>query len=276
MMPYAVAGVFLIAISALIRGTADKFEDFCFAASLPIMILLLLPFGALTGWLRPVTLDAELRAVDLALGLDGFSLTRFLVRTRLYVLIAPIYEALPLVVAAAWSLERPRLLLRSVVLGAVLAVPFYLLIPACGPAHAFTDWPNGSAHLVSAISIFHPRNCVPSMHVAWAMLLALNARNRAWRFTLWIYAGGMAMATVAGGEHYFVDVIAAVPFALAVEAAVESLSKETYQFGPASRRKTRSPTRKAILPRSSIFGLQASHTKAPRIATSSGRNTIMI
>jgi hypothetical protein len=63
---------------------------------------------------------------------------------------------------------------------------------------------------------------MPSMHFTWAALVAFNVRGR-WRVPFAAYAALMGLATVAGGEHYCVDVIAAVPFALAVQWAAEQM-----------------------------------------------------
>jgi hypothetical protein len=55
------------------------------------------------------------------------------------------------------------------------------------------------------------------MHLTWAILVAWNLRNPRWRWLFVFYAALMALATVACGEHYFVDILAALPFAAAVQ-----------------------------------------------------------
>src|SRR5215467_4677183 len=207
MVLYALIGFLVIMAASFLRGTRDKYEDFCIAVSIPIFILLLLPIGAFTGWMRPNTMDGALRHADLLLGLDGLAFTRWLMRTGWYRLVGPIYDALPLVLALGWALERSRKLLRASVLGALMAFPLYLLVPAVGPEYVFPNFPISDATSVTA-AWMHPRNCFPSMHLTWAMLVALNFRNPRWRWLFVSYAMLMALATVAGGEHYFVDVIA--------------------------------------------------------------------
>ena len=220
MVPYAVAGFLLIVGASFVRGAKDKYQDFCVGAAIPIAVLLLLPFGYVTGLLCPRTLDATLRQIDLALHLDGFAMTSWLIRRGWYFWVAPVYYSLPLVMAVAWCLERSRVLLRVAAVGPLLALPFYLLVPAAGPEYAFHDFPQPDASAVAAAT-FHPRNCMPSMHVAWALLLFMNAQNRAWRILLLVYAALTSIATVAGGEHYFVDVIVAIPFAFGVQWFVD-------------------------------------------------------
>jgi PAP2 superfamily protein len=224
MLAYSFAGFFLIIVVAFARGTKDKYADFCFGAMLPITVFVLQPLGPLTSWLRPKTLDATLRSIDLAMGLDGFALTRFLVRMHVYSIIPTVYYLLPVVIAMAWVFERPKYLMRVLLLGAALALPFFIAIPACGPSHAYLNWPSRTAQLLPAIGPAYPRNCVPSMHFSWALALALNARNRIWQSLLWIFVALTGIATVGGGEHYFIDIIVAVPFTLALQWVASSVT----------------------------------------------------
>ena len=60
------------------------------------------------------------------------------------------------------------------------------------------------------------------MHFTWAFLLALNSKNQYWRVIFGIYAGLMFFVVVVGGEHYFLDVIAAIPFTFAVQRVAVS------------------------------------------------------
>ncbi|MEU6160319.1 phosphatase PAP2 family protein [Streptomyces sp. NPDC047130] len=69
-----------------------------------------------------------------------------------------------------------------------------------------------------------PRNCMPSLHTAWATAIFLHSRQgpRALRYagTLWLVA--TLCATLGFGYHYGVDLIAGVVFTLTVEAALRS------------------------------------------------------
>jgi membrane-associated phospholipid phosphatase len=240
-MPYALAGFALILVVSFLRGTKDKHADLYVGAAIPIFICLLRLLGPLTAWVRPETIDGSLRAIDLALGLDGFTLTRWLVSHNCYFPVAIVYSALPLMMGLAWTLERPAMLLRAVVIGAALAFPLYLLFPAVGPQYIFADWPSATAHLAGPAGSIYPRNCVPSMHFAWALLLALNLRDGRWRWIFALYAALMAFATVAGGAHYFIDVIVAVPFTFAVQWMAERTSAKgvrlaARRIAPASAR----------------------------------------
>jgi membrane-associated phospholipid phosphatase len=217
MLYYGLAGFVLIMAVSFIRGTKDKYEDFCVGAAILLFISGLPLLSLVTNWFRPATIDGSLRAVDLALGLDGFAMTRWLTSHGLRFSLPIVYFSLPLMMALAWALERPRTLLRAAVIGAILAFPIYIVFPAVGPQYIFASWPSAAARLMPAAAIGYPRNCVPSMHFTWALLLALNVHDRRWLWIFALYAALMAFATVAGGAHYFIDVLAAIPFTLAVQ-----------------------------------------------------------
>jgi len=118
------------------------------------------------------------------------------------------YAALPIMIGLAWVLEQDLVMRRAVLWGGCLCFVFYALFPAVGPGHF--DW----AHQVPMPA---PDNCMPSMHLTWALLIALNARSLRLRIVLWVYAVLVAAATLVLREHYLVDLIAAVPFTIAVQ-----------------------------------------------------------
>jgi len=227
MIVYGIAGAVLILVASFLRRT-DKYEDVSIATFILVFVMLLPVIAFLEGWARPLTWDARLRVWDLALGLDGFALSRWCNRHNWAIIIlSTVYYSLPLIAAASWVFERSRLLIRACIIGGLLTLPFYLLVPACGPHYSFAEFP-WRAEVQSgliAVSIYHPRNCFPSMHLAWAILLFVNAGDRRWKTFLGIYAILTAISAVASGEHYVVDMIAAVPFALAVQALAEARLK---------------------------------------------------
>jgi hypothetical protein len=76
-----------------------------------------------------------------------------------------------------------------------------------------------------------PRNAMPSLHFSWGVLLwrsTAGARN-AVRFASGTFALLTLVATIGTGEHYFVDLIAAVPFIVALEAIAAHSSISLYQ-----------------------------------------------
>ena len=65
------------------------------------------------------------------------------------------------------------------------------------------------------------RNCMPSLHTAWALLVCWNSRPFG-RWVKTLAASFLALtlaATLGLGEHYLVDLVVAVPFALCIQAA---------------------------------------------------------
>ena len=159
--------------------------------------------------LRPQTCDAKLLAIDRALHFDTLAFARLLAPYHLpiaFLMVA--YVFLPAVIGLAWVTERNETLRRVCVLGGCLVFAFYWLWPAVGPGNY--NWTAGHA-------LACPRNCVPSMHFGWALMLACNARGRALKVSLWCYALVIAVATMALGEHYLIDLIAAVPFVAGVQ-----------------------------------------------------------
>lgn len=65
-----------------------------------------------------------------------------------------------------------------------------------------------------------PRNAMPSLHFAWAAILWRSTAGA--RASIRVTAGTLVLLTVVAtiglGEHYVVDLIAAVPFIVALEA----------------------------------------------------------
>lgn len=72
-----------------------------------------------------------------------------------------------------------------------------------------------------------PRNCMPSLHTAWATAIFVHSRKgpRWLRFagTFWLIA--TLGATLGFGYHYGADLLAGVVFSLTIEAALRSLER---------------------------------------------------
>jgi hypothetical protein len=103
----------------------------------------------------------------------------------------------------------------------------YFALPGIGPYEAFyvQHGPTAPApaHVdLSAMAASHDnaRNAMPSLHMAWALLLAMAGWKMGPR---WFGAGLLfcvvtVFATLGLAEHYLIDLIAAVPFTVAMNA----------------------------------------------------------
>lgn len=109
-----------------------------------------------------------------------------------------------------------------------IGILFYNLFPALGPAHVFQQefpWQSLSTSqvsrlLVEPIAIAGPRNAIPSLHMTWVLLVWWYSRGLSWweRLIAFLFLIFTAAATMGTGEHYFIDLVVAFPFALMIEA----------------------------------------------------------
>jgi hypothetical protein len=139
-------------------------------------------------------------------------------------------------VAYVAHFNSKRLLYIPVVLTvAMIGVPLYWILPASGPLFLLgTDhfvvncgsfcsnlaaMALDKAHLYnsSLVDPKWPRNCLPSLHVTWALLVFWICRDFRWgRWISGTFLICTALSTLIVGEHYLVDVITAFPLALIV------------------------------------------------------------
>lgn len=210
-------------------------------AYVPAVLFVLSEYAAssllgISASLHPKTLDLYLYSFDASLGVQlSFVAGRWLKETAwLHVTALIFYMGLMLPVAlVAGSLvrQRSRRALPAIVgflITGPLGILFYNILPACGPRYVFgAAFPflgptqAQAAHLVVVpIALSGPRNAIPSLHMAWALLAWWNSKRLpAWIrvFTL-VFLVFTVVATLGTGEHYFVDLVAAFPFAVAVQA----------------------------------------------------------
>jgi len=152
---------------------------------------------------------AFLRA-DAILGFNPISFADAIARHQVITLVLMVaYIALPLVIGLTWVLEQSLRMRRAVLIGGCLCFACYGLFPAVGPGHY--DWANQMPIADS------PMNCMPSMHLTWALLLVLNARSQWLRWMLCAYVLLIAVSTLALREHYLVDLLAAVPYTFSIQ-----------------------------------------------------------
>lgn len=118
-------------------------------------------------------------------------------------------------------------LLRAVIFAGLLGWTGYWLVPAVGPTRAWPELFQGeqagrSAALAAAVKngermpqpAQYPRDCMPSLHTAWALICLFAAWKRRF-FVLVLPAAVLSIVTTLTlSMHYTIDVIVAVPFAV--------------------------------------------------------------
>jgi len=191
--------------------------------------------------LYPKTFDLYLFVVDGSLGFQpSFLMGRAMSASVLLKIPAALaYISLPFVMALVYALHLPKgterpswdivtLFLLAGIGGWVL----YNLVPATGPGYIFGrdfPWHSLPYAVLPKLALERipvptdvPRNAMPSLHMAWAVLLFWNTKgfSRAIRIFMFVFLLLTMVAAIGVGEHYFVDLVAGLPFALFVQAVV--------------------------------------------------------
>ncbi|WP_369213317.1 phosphatase PAP2 family protein [Streptomyces flavofungini] len=222
---------------------------------------LLLVAGRKTGdtWLlitsktRPEVLDQYVGTADHALGNPSWLVGRLVEAS------GPVGEhvldyvyiqlAVAAVIVALYQLRNVATerrfpghhLVRTFLVIGLLGPAFYMIYPVVGPIFAYGAdggqfatanlWPDIMPPLKTpqhmGFNEITPRNCMPSLHTAWATTIFIHSRRgpRALRFagTFWLIA--TLGATLGFGYHYGADIIAGVVFAFTIDAAMRALDR---------------------------------------------------
>ncbi|WP_208611376.1 phosphatase PAP2 family protein [Streptomyces bungoensis] len=233
---------------------------------------LLLVAGRKTGdaWLlitsksRPTVLDPYVATADHALGNPSWVVGR-LVRASGSIgfhLLDVVYGQLAVaaVVVAMYQLRNvaaerkfPRHhLVRTFLVIGLLGPAVYMIFPVVGPVFAYGPGASGTGGLHWAVAnlwpdsppplspphpvtydAITPRNCMPSLHTAWATAIFIHSRTgpRVLRFagTFWLIA--TLTATLGFGYHYGADLVAGVVFTLTIEAALRAQVRDWDRSG---------------------------------------------
>lgn len=188
-----------------------------------------------TSAAHPKTLDLYLLSFDYSLGVELASSAGRWYATNSWVhipsLIVYVGLAIPITVVYAGRLVRFKekalpAMLAFLVTGPI-GILFYNLFPACGP-HAlfhngfpFHPFPMAQASrlLLEPLAVAGPRNAIPSLHMGWALLAWWYSRGLSVteRGIALVFLVVTAFATLGTGEHWFVDLIVAFPFALMIQ-----------------------------------------------------------
>jgi len=211
------------------------------AAALVLFVLSAQRALNLANLLYPKTYDLYLYLFDGSFGFQpSFLAGRAMAASSILRVAAVLtYISLPFVMALVYALRLPKNserpswdIITLFLLAGIGGWALYNLVPATGPGYVFKGsfpWrtlPYSSLHKLLlepiAVGAEIPRNAIPSLHMAWVVLLYWNSKrlSRPLRIFLAVYAALTVVATLGTGEHYFVDLVAAVPFALVVQSLV--------------------------------------------------------
>jgi len=201
-----VVGSILLALRARFTGQRQLYV---IAACLPPLTIVNAVGNAAVIKLATHTIDRFLLATDF--GVSRAVYAWFQLHPSAFAVIHVTYFWLPIWGAVVLCFaERTTEAAISMGIAPLGALPFFLLFPACGPI-----WIN----VRSA-----PRNCIPSMHMVWVLLLWYYSPR--WLRPLAVFVVMLtAAATLGLGEHYVIDLIVAVPYSLLIVCLVEHRGK---------------------------------------------------
>jgi hypothetical protein len=211
------------------------------SAVLPLLIVVALaalngPLLARLASLFPKTFDSALYAFDGTLGMQFSFAAGKVLRRWPWILDGAliVYCVLPVVLMLVFAqqLRRCGPDARRVLIAFCCAGPigiiFYCLLPACGPAYflgaKFPFNPPSMQQIGNVIAHGPPlnayRNAFPSLHFAWALLAWWYSDGLVlfMRAALLIFLALTGVSALGLGEHYFVDLVATLPFALMIQA----------------------------------------------------------
>jgi len=178
----------------------------------------------------PRKLDLYLYAFDNSLGFQpSFTMGRLFRASRPLLLTeAMVYNSLGLAFAviyavhANYPLRVPVNILKLLIANPIAGFSLYFCYPATGPKYAFPSFPAtpGLVH-PAALLIQGVPNAMPSLHFGGALLIFWLSRPWRWlRIASGVYLAMTALATLGLGEHYLIDLVVAVPYALALLAFI--------------------------------------------------------
>jgi hypothetical protein len=140
--------------------------------------------------------------------------------------------------------EPASQVILATILAALLAIPFFILLPVVDPwatntLYGYTGsgqtavrylYPDPDLTSLSKIATevrLATGLCLPSLHVALPLVFTLVAIRHRMRVATVVLAGvtvATSVAVVYLGRHWIIDVIAAVPFAFAIQRLVERIN----------------------------------------------------
>lgn len=210
-------------------------------ATVPPLLFIVLGFVGsgplqMTARLNPKTWDLFLYSFDQSLGVQlSFKVGQVVLSSWLLTrAVLGMYYVLPFFIMLIYArqLLRNRSLAMAAFLAFVIAGPlgvvFYNLVPGGGPGNLFgSNYPFHPLTVeqlrqlpIQLLTIGGPRNAFPSLHLGWALLVCWYAEglSRWTKLAVFLFFVATVISTLGLGEHYFIDLVTAFPFALMIHA----------------------------------------------------------
>ncbi|MEU4316730.1 DUF5933 domain-containing protein [Nocardia sp. NPDC024068] len=248
-----------LVLVAWLRWEGPRRRNALRAAALGALLILATKVGDvwlhITIDLRPEVLDQYVMLADHALGDPSWVMGRVLETLGPVpdAVLHWVYIELPAaaILVAVWQLRSvagggrwpAHYLVRTFLVLGLVGPLVYILFPVVGPMFAYgadgngfqmgNYWPGMVPSLdrspeAMTFDAVAPRNCMPSMHTAWALALFLHTRRNPdgslaptwlrWGGTFWLLC--TLAATLGFGYHYGVDLVAGAVLCLTVESAL--------------------------------------------------------
>ncbi|MFH8366397.1 phosphatase PAP2 family protein [Streptomyces sp. NPDC018031] len=207
----------------------------------------------ITSKSRPVVLDQYVAVADHALGNPSWVAGRIVRATGsigdhvlqyVYIQLAAAAVIVALYQLRNVAVERrfPRHhLVRTFLVIGLLGPGIYMIYPVVGPIFAYGAdgghwavadlWPDTPPPITTPDQMpfneVTPRNCMPSLHTAWAVAIFIHSRRGPWILrhagTFWLIA--TLSVTLGFGYHYGADLVAGVVFTLTIEAGLRASAR---------------------------------------------------
>ena len=220
-----VLGIAGIGVWCAFRPTDNKrVRFFLCALVIPFtgLALAMAGLGYVTS-LSTLRYDLYLHAIDHSLGFCPPQLAARLASSPyIFRIVVGLYQILPTMTVAGfgWAMfgrGLPARLFATYIISAS-SLFLYWIVPASGPGFVLGMHGLIAGHPSPQIALIHldnVTNCIPSVHLSTAICIwFFNRSNTIARRASLGFVFCTAFATLALGEHYFIDLVMAFPFAL--------------------------------------------------------------
>lgn len=223
---------FIFRIVSVSTSRPYVINNLCIFLIPPLFVMLSKSLLILNAPKNPLVQDEFLMAMDGSLGIYPSLIMGRFIRSLPQILnngSKLLYMSLPLAFILVFirrqSIDKKQhyeIIIESILIG-IAGASLYNIIPACGSASAFYNtWPDSlpTQFLQEGPKLIYcpttiPRNCMPSLHMAWLICLL----RYAWlcdpitKIFMLVLAIGNLIAMFGIGVHYFIDLIVGFAFA---------------------------------------------------------------